>query len=520
MSIAHRAMPAGRTRALRRRWAAALGAALVLSLVAACGGSGDGGSGNSDGATLKWAVMMPAHWDPVVSGSGAQFRILSLVYASLTDIDDQGKAVPGLAQSWDYNGTGDEVTFHLRPGLTFSDGTALNAQAVKEYLDRAKSQPNSALFGDLTSIQSVTASGDLDVVVHLTQVDYQIPLLLGERVAQITSPAAAKDPANLDKNPVGAGPFIVTENLPGSHVYLKKNPDYWDAANIKLDRVELAAAPDASTIVSSIETGVYNLATIDASQVKAAQKAGLDVVYQPGFNASNISLNVNKKPFNDPRVVDAVRYAINRKQFVDKVTFGHGQSTDQPFPPGYIAYDPSSEDLYPYNPEKSEQLLKEAGYADGDIKLDMPIPTYITTAEAEIVQAQLGAVGINVNIKVDPAWATPFFAKDLTISLYGTTGRESPVQTLTAHFGPNGPLNLSSPYQPAEFEAAIALARQTPLDSPDYAKNLQAATRAGLASQALVFTYSPPNIFVKSPKLSDLPAIPGQLHWDGVSVGK
>jgi peptide/nickel transport system substrate-binding protein len=119
---------------------------------------------------------------------------------------------------------------------------------------------------------------------------------------------------------------------------------------------------------------------------------------------------------------------------------------------------------------------------------------------------------------VQPDWATPFFAKDLALSLYGTTGRESPVQTLTAHFGPQGPLNLSSPYTPEGFDAAIALARQTPLDSPDYAKNLQAATRAGLESQALVFTYSQPNLFVKSPRVSDLPAIPGQVHWTGVTV--
>ncbi|HWB34510.1 MAG TPA: ABC transporter substrate-binding protein, partial [Rugosimonospora sp.] len=461
--------------ARRSRWAAALVAVAALVLAGCAGGGSGGPAGQS---TLRWAVALPAHWDPVVSGSGAQFRILSLVYASLTEIDETGKAVPSLAESWDYNATGDQVTFHLRPNLKFSDGTPLNADAVKQYLERAKTQKNSALFGDLTSIKSIAAQGDRDVVISLTQVDYQIPLLLGERVAQITSPAAAADPAKLDQNPVGAGPFVVTENVPGSHVYLKKNPDYWDAANIHIDRVELDAAPDVSTIVSSISTGVYDLANLDPSQVKAAKAAGLDVVFQPGFNASNISLNINKKPFDNPKVVDAVRYAVNRQEFVDKVTFGYGKATDQPFPPGYIAYDDASADLYPYNVDKARQLLAEAGYAPHQIKLDLVIPAQSTAAE--IVQSQFAAIGIDVTIKVDPNWATPFFAKDLTLSLYGTTGRESPVQTLTAHFGPNGPLNLSTPYEPDGFEAAVALARQTPLESPDYAKNLRAATRAGL----------------------------------------
>jgi peptide/nickel transport system substrate-binding protein len=486
--------------------------AVVLGLAGCAGGpaSADGES------TLRWAVTLPAHWDPVVSGSGAQFRILSLAYASLTEIDEQGNAVPSLARSWDYNAKGDQVTFHLRPNLTFSDGEPVNAAAIKAYLERARTQQDSALFGDLTSIRSVTARGDLDVVIDLTQVDHQIPLLLGERVAQITSPKAARDPKKLDQSPVGAGPFVVTELVPGSHVHFAKNPTYWDAANIKIDKVELLAAPDPATIVSGVQTGVYDLANLTPNQVKAAEGADLDVVFQPGYNASNLSININSKPFDNPKVVDAVRHAINRKELVDKVTFSYGKATDQPFPPEYLAYDPSSANAYPYDLARAKQLLTEAGFAAGQITVDLVIPAQSTAAE--IIQAQLGAAGITVTIKVDPNWATPFFAKDLALSIYGTTGRESPVQTLTAHFGPDGPLNLSSPYQPEGFEKAVAVARQTPLDSPDYQKNLRAATRAGLASKALVFTYSQPNLFVKSKKVSALPAIPGQIHWTGVTV--
>ncbi|MGW1797178.1 ABC transporter substrate-binding protein [Streptomyces sp. NPDC001984] len=489
--------------------------ALLAPALSACGG--DASAGASGNATLKWASSyFPAHWDPVVSGSGAQFRELSLVYASLTRTDAQGKAVPDLAKSWEYNDKGDEITFHLRPGLKFSDGAPVDAAAVQAAIERAKKQKNSALFGDLTSIKSVDANG-LDAVVHLTQVDYQIPQLLGERVLQIASPKAAANATKLDQNPVGAGPFVVTQLIPGTKVLLKKNPDYWDAENIHIDNVELTSAPDASTVVSGLQTGVYNFADIDPSQAKAAKKAGLDVFVQPGFNASNISLNVNKAPFKDDRVVDAVRHAINRQEFVDKLTFGYGEATDQPFPKRYVAYDPESADAYPYDPAESKKLLAEAGYKSGDLKLDLVIPA--EDPQAEIVQSQLAAVGITVNIKIDKNWATPFFAKDLTFSLYGTTGRDSALQTLTAHFGPNGPLNLSTPYEPAGFEAAAAKVRRTPLDSPDYAKVLQAATRAGLQSKALVFTYSSPNLFAKSKSVSALPKNPAHIDWTGVTVG-
>jgi peptide/nickel transport system substrate-binding protein len=497
------------------RGALGITVAALAAVLTACGSGGAAGSGGV-GGTLKWASSyFPTHWDPVVGGSGAQFRELALVYASLTRTDDQGRAVPDIAQSWDYNSAGDQVTFHVRPGLKFSDGEPVDGAAVKAAIDRAKSQKNSALFGDLTSVKSVSANG-LDVLVQLTQVDHQIPQLLGERVLQIASPKAAQDPAKLDQNPVGAGPFIVTQVIPGTKAVFKKNPAYWDAKDIHIDSVELTSAPDVSTVVSGLQTGVYNFADLAPSQADAAKKAGLDVFVQPGFNASNISLNINKAPFTNDKVVDAVRYAINRQEFVDKLTFGYGSATDQPFPEGYIAYDPQSKNRYPYDPEKAKQLLAESGHHPGDIKLDLVIPS--ADPAAEIVQSQLAAVGITVTIKVNKNWATPFFAKDLTFSLYGTTGRDSALQTLTAHFGPDGPLNLSTPYEPAGFEDAVAKVRQTPLDAPDYPALLQAATRAGLQSKALVFTYSSPNLIAKSKTISNLPRNPAHIDWTGVTI--
>ncbi|GLZ42623.1 ABC transporter substrate-binding protein [Actinokineospora sp. NBRC 105648] len=503
---------------VRRPRGAVIGIAVAATLVSTLSACGSGGASATAGpsGTLKWASSyFPTHWDPVVGGSGAQFRELALVYASLTRTDESGKAVPDLAKSWEYNSAGTEVTFHLREGLKFSDGEPVDGAAVKAAIERAKTQKNSALFGDLTSISTVTATGQ-DVVVHLSQVDHQIPQLLGQRVLQVASPKAAQDPAKLDQNPVGAGPFVVTQVVPGTKAVLKKNPGYWDAANIHIDNVELTSAPDASTVVSGLQTGVYNFADLTPSQADAAKKANLDVFVLPGFNASNISLNVNKAPFNNEKVVDAVRHAVNRKEFVDKLSFGYGEATDQPFPEKYIAYDPQSKNRWAYDPEKAKQLLAEAGFKPGDIKVDLVIPD--AQPASEIVQSQLAAVGITVNIKVDKNWAKPFFAKELTLSLYGTTGRDSAVQTLTAHFGPNGPLNLSTPYQPAGFDAAVAKVRQTPLDAPDYPEVLRAATRAGLESKALVFTYSPPNLIAKSKSISNLPKNPAHIDWTGVTI--
>lgn len=476
-----------------------------------------GAAVKSKPVVLRWAATLSPHWDPVVQGSAFSFNQTAIAYASLTEIDEKGNAVPGLAESWTYNQVGNGVTFHLRPGLKFQDGEPLNARTVKLYLERAKEQKNSALAGDLTSIKEITADSETDVTLHLTQVDHQIPLLLGRRVAQITSPKAAQDPTKLDQWPVGAGPFKVVEYVAESHIFFEKFDGYWDAKNIHIDRVELYAAPDVSQLAASIQTGVYDFAYgLGPSQVETAKKAGLDVLFYPVYSAQDLSINVNKPPFDNPAVVDAIRHGINRKEFVDKITFGVGFPTTQPFPKDYIAYDPQSADLWPYDPEKAREILAKAGYKPGDIKVDFVVSA-ATTAN-ELLQRQLAAIGIDAKLRVVSDWATPYFGKDLTLSSYGTTGRESPVQTLTAHFGPRGPLNLSGPYVPEGFDAAIKVARETPLDSPDYAKNLQAATRVALQGRALVFTYGLPTLIVKSKKVSDPPRIPGQIHLTGVTI--
>jgi peptide/nickel transport system substrate-binding protein len=510
--------PANRTHRHRRRAAAltAAGAALLL-LLAACGSATAGQSG---AATLRWATTLPSHWDPVVGGAGAQFRPLSLVYASLTNINAQGDPTPGLAQSWTYNAEGTEVTFHLRPGLKFTDGTPVDATAVRDEIVRGQTQQNSALVQDLDPVKTVTTSGQYDVQVLLKQPDYQIPLLFGERVLQIASPKAAAEPTTLDQNPVGAGPFVVTELIPGQKVLLKKNPGYWDAKDIHIDNVELDSVPDTATVAAGLKTGVYNFADLAPSQATAAKAAGLDVFVQPGFNAEDIGINVNKAPFKgNPNLVDAIRYAINRKQFVDQLTFGYGQATDQPFPPGYIAYDPQSANRYAYDPAKARQLLAQAGYQPDQLTLNLVISnTEAFQTAAEIVQSQLTAIGVKVNISVDANWATPYFGKDLAFSLYGTTGRDSPIETLTAHFGRQGVLNLSSPYQPDGFAAAVSTAEATPIGSPGYAANIQAAARIGLQSQALIFTYVDPNLFAKNKSISALPGNPGHIDWTGVTI--
>ena len=367
----------------------------------------------------------------------------------------------------------------------------------------------------------MTTSGDLDVVVHLTQVDYQIPQLLGERVLQIASPKAAADPAKLDQNPVGAGPFIVTQLVPGTKAVLKKNPDYWDAKNIHIDNVRADLGPRrVHRRLRPADRRLQLRRHRRPARPSAAKKAGLDVFVQPGFNASNISLNINKAPFNNPKVVDAVRYAVNRQEFVDKLTFGYGAG-DRPALParGTSPTTRSRRTCTRTTRPRPSSCSREAGLQAGPDQARPGHPGRRTRTPRSCSRSS-AAVGIKVNIKIDKNWATPFFAKDLTFSLYGTTGRDSALQTLTAHFGPNGPLNLSTPYEPAGFEAAVAKVRQTPLDAPDYADGAAGgdpgrAAEQGAGLHLLARRTSSPRASRSRP----CPANPGHIDWTGVTIG-
>src|SRR5271156_3131686 len=141
--------PPMRLRSRAARNSVLIAAALALSLAAAaCGSSSPTASSaalaNSGASgTLNWEWELPTSWDPVTSSAGWDMHALGLVYASITTLDPKGTVEAGLASSWQYASNGKSVSFQLRPGLKFTDGTALDAEAVKENIVRGQTQANS-----------------------------------------------------------------------------------------------------------------------------------------------------------------------------------------------------------------------------------------------------------------------------------------------------------------------------------------------------------------------------------------
>jgi peptide/nickel transport system substrate-binding protein len=505
-----------------RRGFLGLGALAGSSLLlAACGGgSSSVSSAGKEGGTLRWGWSTVTSWDPVTSSAGWDVHALSLAYAALTRLDEKGNPVPALAESWKYNAKGDQVTFVLRSGLTFSDGTPLNATAVRRSLERGRDFPGSLVAAQLVSVQTVTADDDArTVTIGLSTVDYQIPSLLAGKTGMIVSPTAfEKDAKGLATKPVGAGPFRLTEYVPNQSAKLVRFPGYWDKANIHLDAFELYPVPEAATAIASLQSGRLDVAQLPGSQVAAAKAARLEVQVIPSLVTTVLDVNITKKPFDNPKVVEAFKHALDRKALVQTQTFGLGVVNYQPFPPGYVGHDPSLDDAFPYDPAKAKALLAEAGYPNG---LEVPLTaTGQSSALAEQVQAQLAKVGVKVTIDTIPAsQATQimYIQHAKAFAVDGFAGRDSAVQAFQVLFGEQGLMNPGR-QTPPELTAALQKVRRTPLDDPSYPTVLQAATKIAVEKMPNIFLFTQPRILARKKNVSALGSYLAVQRFEGVRV--
>ena len=525
-------------RLLHRRTTALAASLVVLSLgAAACQSStkltaaGSSASGGTTGApvsqgggsgTLNWEWQLPTSWDPVTSTAGWDVHVLSLVYSSITGLDPSGKAVPAVATAWKYGADGKSVTFTLQPGLKFSDGTPLDAAAVKTNLERGRDFPNSRIASQLREVKAVVVKSPTSVELDLAQVDYQIPNLLAGKTGMLVSPAAiAKNAAGLSTHPVGDGPFTLTAYVPDSHADLVRNPGYYNADDIKLAKFSVKLINEPQQILAALQSGDVNVAVIPGSLAKSAQAAGFTLNEIPALTVNTLDVNTNKAPFNNPKVLEAVNYAIDRQALVDTQEFGHGTPSYQPFPKGYVGYDASLENLYPHDPAKAKALLAAAGYPNG---LSFKLTTSRATGTAEQLQSQLKEAGFNVTLDVIPAdqfTNVVYVNKTAAIALDGTAGRESPLQMLDVLYSPAGLMNATAA-QPADVGALFNKVRGVSLDSPEYAATLQAAVASAVKSPTSphIWLYAYPRLLATSKKVTDLQSDLVVQRFEGTQVAQ
>jgi peptide/nickel transport system substrate-binding protein len=510
--------------------AAAAASVAAVTALAACGAAGGSAAAGASAAgaeggvngTINWEWELPTSWDPVTSSAGWDMHVLGLVYASITTLDAKGDVKPGLASSWKYAVDGKSVTFTLRPGLKFSDGSPLTATSVRQNIQRGLTESNSTVASELSVISKVTVNSPVSFTLDLTQVDYQVPDLLAGKDGMIVNPAAFKNVTSLATKPAGAGPFTLTSYVPDSRADLVRNPGYWDASQIHVANFNVLSITQPEQILSALESGQVNVAYIAGNQVAAAKAAGFKIDVIPSEVVNELDIQTSTAPFDNPKVVEAINYAIDRQAILQVQASGYGAVAYQPFPAGFVGYSAKLANKYPHNPTLAKQLLAQAGYARG-----LSITLTSTSADdslAEQIQGQLQQVGITVTIKdIAADTETQFLSlnKSIPLAVDGTAGRMSPVEMLDVLYSQQGLMNITgkATTTPPAVSSALSKALTVPLESPDYPAALQNAVETAVQQEPIhIWLYTNPRIFAYSPAVSGIPSDLVQQRWEGVAV--
>ena len=392
-----------------RGWLMGLGLALVLA-----------GSAQARDDVSIGVVLEPPHLDPT---AGAAAAIDEIVYANLfqglTRIVADGSVQPQLATSWNISDDGLTYTFHLKPGVTFQDGTPFDSADVKFSFERAMAPDSvNAQKGLFEPIESIETPDPSSVVIRLKRPTALFTWNLAWGDAVIVAPETVADEKT---HPVGTGPYRLEEWRPGDRLTLVGR----DGADVPLKKITFRFIADPAAASAALLAG-----DVDAFPNFPAPEALAQFTADPRFSVvvgttegeTLLAINNRATPFDDVRVRRALGHAIDRKAVIDGAMSGYGVPIGSHFSPAHPAY----VDLTggsAYDPELAKKLLAEAGVSDLKVTIKLPPPSYARRS-GEIIQAELAEVGIQAEL-VPVEWAQwldqVFARKDYELTIVSHT---------------------------------------------------------------------------------------------------
>lgn len=373
-----------------------------------------------DSSTLSIGVNTGINTlDPALAGNGDPLAIFyELAYEPLIRMQPDGSYGPGLATEWRYADESNKVfEMVLREGVTFPDGSMLDADLVKAWLEYF-GEAGGPFANRFDKMEAIEVTGPMRLRITLSVPNPELPYFLSQRnmTGSVVSELALADPEILGTSTHGAGQYVLAPEATvtnQTYVY-RKNPDYWNPEAQNWDEITVTVIEDPNAMLQAMQAGQIDYAMGSPRTADAARDAGFEVLTSPNlFTQVQIMDREGEQvpALGDERVRKALNMSI-RRDAIAKALFGnYGAGNAQTTVPGQDGWSDEFVDYYPYDLDAAKALLEEAGYADG---FDLPMIAYNLqpgqTTAAQAIASEWSKLGVNTQISV-PTSFPDFLAK-------------------------------------------------------------------------------------------------------------
>lgn len=395
--------------------------------------------------------------DPHKATGALTFEILYNVYEPLIDVDEHGILVPMLASEWDISEDGLKYAFTLKEGVRFHNGKAFSAEDVvytfQRILDPGTAYPKASNY---RAIQKIEALNPLKVVFHLNQV-YSPFLALVSKIHIVPKGLDAE----LERTPVGTGPFRLIEWRRDQYLYLEAFEAYHQEGLPYLDGAYFRIIPDLNAQVIALKRGdIHVVPRLDPAYLFDLKNDPQFTYLTAPMNLVQImAINNTRPPLDRVELRQAITHAIDRQVIIDVVAEGFARPLTSHMPTGdYHALDLS--DLYPYNPSKATALVKDLGIPLRPLVIALPQPYPLHQRTGEVIAFMLSSVGIPVELQIVEwgKWVSDVYrARDYDMTIIGHPGEPDPFLLLDRFYSGVGRnyMNYDDPEMDRLLDASL-----------------------------------------------------------------
>jgi glutathione transport system substrate-binding protein len=318
------------------------------------------------------------------------------MYEGLVGFDENMEIEPVLAEDYEVNEDSTEFTFTLREDVTFHDGEAFNAEAVEANFDRIIDEDMRA-NRNLLDLESIEVLDEYEIKFTLSQ---PFGAMMNKfAMILIASPEALNTSDDLALNPVGTGAFKFEEWNQGDSMVVSKNEDYWGDLGTNVQEVTFRPVPENGSRVAMLQTGeadfIYPVPHNNAEEL--GNEENIVIEETPSTIARYVSINTQKEPFDDERVRQAMNHAVDQEAFISVVRNGYGEPLSSTMSSQTQHY--AEQELYETDVEKAEELMAEAGYADGFTAEIWGNTASETNTGMQFIEQQLAQIGIDLEVR-------------------------------------------------------------------------------------------------------------------------